>query len=71
MSDVINIDKVTNMLQEGAEDLVGRVLTQIEAAIPAENQCKAVKFVLKKVIYDSFNNIMQKIQETRIEGEEK
>ena len=63
----MNADNVTNMLQESAENLTGKILTQIEAAIPVEKQCNAVKYIVKKIIYDSFNNVMLRVQESTLE----
>lgn len=57
----VTVQVLSQLLQEKAEDLVGKVMSQLEASVPVEKQCNAMKMIVKKHIYDAFNGVLEKI----------
>ncbi|MFH1290416.1 MAG: hypothetical protein ABIH92_03340, partial [Nanoarchaeota archaeon] len=56
---------IVQVLKEKSEDLVGKVMTQVEASIPPGQQCNAAKQIVKRQIYEAFNEVIEELCNVR------
>ena len=53
---------IKEIVNANAETLIGQILTQIESSISSESQCKAVKSIVKKIMWEKFNSLTDELE---------
>jgi len=60
------VDEKTRIIMESFSKVVGKVLTLIEASTPDKQQRQSLKKLLEKTLYDSRNDLIEKLGEPNI-----